>query len=226
MAKGKLIVIDGTDGSGKATQTKLLIKRLQKTGRRVKYVDFPQYGKKSAGPIEDYLNGHYGTAEELGAYIPSMFFAVDRYAASKQIRKYLKDGFVVISNRYVTANMAHQGGKIKSAKDREKFYNWLDELEYTFFKIPKPNLGIILHLPAKISAKLLKKRGPTYYIGSKKGDIHEKSSEHLRAAEKIYQHIAEKFRYPVVEGYVDGKLQTPDEIHEKVYKIVKKYLRG
>lgn len=221
MSKGKFIVIDGTDGSGKATQTKLLIKRLQKAGYKVKVEDFPQYGKKSAGLVEDYLNGLYGTAEELGAYIPSMFYAVDRFAASKRIAKHLAEGFTVVSNRYVTANMAHQGGKIKNRKEREKYFKWLTDLEYNFFKIPQPDLHIILHLPPKISAQLLKKRGPSYYIGFKKRDIHEADMKHLAAAEQIYLQIAKKFHYPVVEGYVNDKLLTPEEVNDKIYAIIR-----
>ena len=226
MPKGKFIVIDGTDGSGKATQTKLLIKRLQKAGHKVKIEDFPQYGKKSAGPVEEYLSGAYGTANELGAYIPSMFYAVDRFAAAKRIKKHLNAGFVVVSNRYVTANMAHQGGKISDRVKREKYFKWLTELEYNFFGIPKPDLQIILHLPSEVSFKLIKKRGPQYYIGPKLKDIHEKDAEHLRAAEKIYLEIAKKFHYNVIEGFVDGRLQSIDEISDKIYPIVKKYLYG
>src|SRR3989344_4026891 len=177
MPKGKFIVIDGTDGSGKATQTKLLIKRLQKAGFKVRVEDFPQYGNKSAGPVEEYLTGVYGTADELGAYIPSMFYAVDRFAASKRIKHHLEHGDVVVSNRYVTANMAHQGGKIKDTRQREKYFKWLVDLEYNFFQIPKPDLQIILHLPPRVSAKLAKQRGPQYYLGSKKRDIHEKNSK-------------------------------------------------
>ncbi len=224
--RGKFIVIDGTDGSGKATQTKLLIKRLQKAGFRVRVEDFPQYGHKSAGPVEEYLTGVYGTADELGAYIPSMFYAVDRFAASKRIKQHLEHGDVVVSNRYVTANMAHQGGKIKDPKQREKYFRWLTDLEYNFFQIPKPDLQLILHLPSKVSAKLIKQRGPQHYLGTKKRDIHEKDAKHLEAAEKIYLQIAKKFKYPVVEGFVDGRLLTPDEVSDKVFPIVKKYLHG
>src|SRR5579885_1550664 len=164
MAKGKFIVIDGTDGTGKATQTRLLIKRLQKAGHKVKVEDFPQYGKKSAGPVEDYLNGLYGTAEGLGAYIPSVFYAVDRFAAAERIHRHLQQGFIVVSNRYVTSNMAHQGGKIANSSKPEKYFKWLEELEFKFFKVPKPDLEIILHLPAEVSLKLLKQRGPKFYL--------------------------------------------------------------
>ena len=224
MSKGKLIVIDGVDGSGKATQTKLLIKRLQKAGHKVRTEDFPQYGKKSAGAVEDYLNGVYGTAEELGAYIPSVFYAVDRFAASKRIRKHLSEGFVVVSNRYVTANMAHQGGKISNPVQRQKYFNWLIDIEYKLMKIPKPDLEIILHLPPKISVKLTKQRGFQHYIGAKRLDIHEKNLKHEIAAEKIYLQIAKKFKYQLVEGFIDGKLLTPAEVSDKIFPIVKKYL--
>ena len=110
MKKGKFIVIDGTDGSGKATQTKLLVKKLRKEKYKVKLADFPQYNKKSAGLVEEYLSGKYGTEKNVGPYVASIFYACDRYDASFKIRKWLKEGNIVISNRYVTANMGHQGG--------------------------------------------------------------------------------------------------------------------
>ncbi|MEO8065665.1 MAG: thymidylate kinase [Candidatus Doudnabacteria bacterium] len=226
MAKGKFIVIDGTDGSGKTTQTKILINRLQKIGHKVHFEDFPQYGKKSAGPVEDYLNGEYGSAKKLGAYIPSVFFAVDRFTAANRIRTHLAHGDVVVSNRYVTANMAHQGGKIANIRQREKFFKWLAEFEYIFFKIPKPDLEIILHLPPKISVQLVKQRGPQHYIGSKHLDLHEKDINHMVHAEKVYLHIAKKFHYKLVEGFVDGRLLTPEEVSDKIFPIVKKYLNG
>ena len=219
MSKGKFIVIDGTDGSGKATQTKMLVRRLQKMGKKVHTEDFPQYGKKSAGPIEDYLNGLYGSADELGAYIPSLFYAIDRFAASKRIKKYISDGYIIICNRYVTANMAHQGGKLNAA-NRKKYFKWLTDLEYNFFKIPKPDLNLILHMPAKVAQNLVSKKGPRFYIGDKKRDIHEKDIKHLLAAEKTYLQISKEFKYPIVECYTD-KLLSPEEVNELVWKKIK-----
>lgn len=226
MSKGKFIVIDGTDGTGKATQTKLLVKRLKKAGVKVHVEDFPQYGKKSAGPVEDYLTGQYGSAVELGAYVPSVFYAVDRFAASSRIKRHLRDGYVVVCNRYVTSNMAHQGGKITNKSKREKYFKWLNEFEYNFMKIPKPDLEIILHLPPKISEKLVIKRGPQHYIGAKRLDTHEKDINHMNVAEKIYLQIAKKFRYKVVEGFIDGRLLTPFEVSNIIFPIVKKYLHA
>lgn len=226
MAKGRFIVIDGSDGTGKSTQTKLLIKRLEKSGYRVRFEDFPQYGKKSAGPVEDYLTGQYGSAEDLGAYVPSIFYAIDRFAAADRIRKHLGHGDVVVSNRYVTSNMAHQGGKIKNIAKREKFFKWLNDFEYDFFKIPKPDMEIILHLPAKLSLQLIKKRGPKFYIGDKKLDIHESALKHLEAAEKVYLQIAKRFHYHLIEGCVNGRLLNPEEVSDKIFPIVNKYLHN
>src|SRR5258708_12581754 len=107
MSKGKFIVIDGTDGSGKSTQTRLLIKRLQNAGHKVKIEDFPQYGKKSAGPVEEYLTGVYGSGNELGAYIPSVFYAVDRFAPAHRIPPNLNSVYIILSNRYFTPNTPH-----------------------------------------------------------------------------------------------------------------------
>lgn len=224
MKKGKLIVIDGADGSGKATQIKLLQKKLEKEGYKIKIEDFPQYGHKSAGPVEDYLIGMFGDAKKLGPYIPSLFYAIDRFAAAERIKKHLSQGDVVICNRYVSANMAHQGGKIKDRKKRELFYQWEQCLEYEFFKIPKPDFEIILRIPAKIAQKLAKDRGPHFYIGKKRLDIHESDFQHLLSAEKAYMEFARMSKCPVIEGVKNGKLLKPDEINVKLYDMVKNFL--
>ena len=225
MAKrGVFIVVDGTDGSGKSTQTKMLVKRLEKMGKKVHLEDFPQYGKKSAGPVEDYLNGLYGTAKDLGPYIPSMLYAIDRFAAKGRIKKYLKEGYVVISNRYVTANMAHQGGKINNSQKRNQYFKWLFETEYKFFGIPKPNLNLILHMPARQAQKLVDKKGPRFYIGTKKRDLHEKDLEHLLASEKTFIAISKQFKYPMIECMVGKMLLTPDQVHELVWEKIKKLI--
>src|SRR6185369_11731584 len=150
--KGRFIVIDGTDGSGKTTQTNLLVEELKINGYQVEMTDFPQYGTKSAGLIEEYLNGKYG---HVGPEAASIFYAIDRFDASFKIRHWLSEGKVVISNRYVTANAGHQGGKIADDLERMKFFKWLNNLEYVIFGIPKPDLNIILHMPAHMAQKLV-----------------------------------------------------------------------
>ena len=154
MEQGKFFVFEGIDGSGKSTQTNLLAEYLKKRGYKVIKIDFPQYGNKSAGLVEKYLSGEYGDAEKVGPYRASIFYACDRYDANFQLKKYLKEGRVVVSDRYVGSNMAHQGGKIKSQKEREKFFAWLYELEYEIFKIPKPTKSFFLHVPLEIAHKL------------------------------------------------------------------------
>src|SRR3989338_3808567 len=127
---GKFIVIDGTDGSGKGTQTDLILKRLQTAGHITEKADFPQYGQKSAGLVEEYLNGKYGKQKEVGPHRASIFFAIDRFDASFKIKKWLDENKIVISNRYVTANMGHQGGSIHDDKERQEYFQWLHDLEY------------------------------------------------------------------------------------------------
>ena len=223
MKQGKFIVIDGTDGSGKATQTKLIAARIRKSGRQVKIFDFPQYGKKSAGPLEEYLNGKYGSAKDVGPYRGSILYACDRYDASFKIRNFLKEGKIVISNRYVTANMGHQGGKIKSKDARKKYFKWLYELEYNIFGIPKPDLNIILHVDAAIAQKLVDGKGERQYIESKKKrDLHEDDIKHLHDAEKVYLEIAKSFSgFKLIECVKAGKIMTRKEINDLIWRKIK-----
>lgn len=224
MKKGKFIVIDGTDGSGKSTQTKLLVKRLKKEGYKVKVADFPQYNTKSAGLVENYLDGKYGTEEKVGPYTASIFYAGDRYDASFKIRKWLNDGYIVISNRYVTANMGHQGGKIKNKSERKKYFKWLYNLEYKMFSIPKPDLNIILHVPAKISQKLSQGRKKVDWKGKKK-DIHQSNLKHLKNAEETYLEITKTFPgFVLIECASNNEILSREKISEKIWTRIKKKL--
>lgn len=225
MEKGKFIVIDGTDGSGKATQTELLAKRLKKEGYSVKVFDFPQYGQKSAGLVEEYLNGKYGDAKAVGPERASIFYAVDRYDASFKIRKYLQQGKVIISNRYVTANMGHQGGKISDPKKRKKFFNWLYELEYGIFEIPKPDINVILHVDAAVAQKLVDCKGARCYT-KKKRDLHEKDLKHLRDAEKVYLEIAKTMpNFKLISCTQNKEIMERNVISDIVWKEVSKILK-
>ena len=219
---GKFIVIDGTDGSGKGTQTKILIDRLLQSGCKIKMADFPQYDTKSAGLVEEYLNGKYGHAKEVGPYRASIFYAVDRYDASFKIKKWLKNGYTIISNRYVTANMGHQGGKISDPVERKKYLDWLYELEYNLFQIPKPDLNIILHVDAAIAQKLVDNKGKRNYLKGKKRDIHEDDINHLRDAEKVYLEIAKSYpNFTLIECTKNSQILSREKIHEIIWdKIV------
>jgi len=225
MPQGKFIVIDGTDGSGKATQFELLANYLKENNYQVETADFPQYGQKSAGLVEEYLNGKYGQAKEIGPYRASIFYACDRYDASFKIREWLEQGKVVICNRYVASNMGHQGGKIKDPEKRKQFFDWLYEFEFKFFKIPEPDLNIILHVDAAIAQKLVDGKGERSYLNGAKRDLHEADLEHLRDAEKVYLEIAASFpNFSLIECVKDNQIMTREEISKLVRQEVKKIL--
>ena len=230
---GKFIVIEGIDGSGKSAQTKLLENHLKKEGYKVEKIDFPQHGEKSAGLVDEYLNGKYGSSEEVGPYRASVFYACDRYDASFKIRKWLKEGKVIVSDRYIASNVGHQGGKIKDKKERSKFFKWLFDFEYGLFEIPKPDYTFILKTSPEFSLKLAykitdeeKKQRRRAYLGDKKRDIHEKDKKHLAGALDSYLQAAEEFprEFKVIECIEKGKLLPPDIIHQKIWKLIKKIL--
>jgi len=178
-----------TDGSGKATQTNLLVDRLRQSGYQVEVADFPRYGKKSAALVEDYLNGKFGSPKEVGPYRASIFYAIDRYDASFEIKKWLEQGKIVICNRYVSANMGHQAGKIENKEERDKFLNWLEDLEFNIFNIPKPDVVIFLYVPPEIVGTEMEKEYNTAMESAKK------------AYEQISQELPEEAQYIVPMAY-------------------------
>ncbi len=227
-ARGKFIVIEGTDGSGKTEQFSRLLLRLPE-GFSVKTIDFPQYEEPSSYFVREYLNGAYGPLEdeEAGPRRASLFYALDRFDANeKRLGKWLDGGTTVIANRSVGSSMAHQGGKIRDRRRRQEFFNWLYDLEFGICGFPRPDLNIILHVPAEIAQELVDRKAARDYIGGKKRDLHEGNIEHLRHAEKVYLEIAELFpeNFTLVECAPDGKLLSIEEVHEKVWDIAKKTL--
>ncbi len=246
LSKGVLIVIDGTDGSGKGTQTKLLVERLRLEGYAVEVTDFPQYGKKSAGLVEEYLNGVYGSPEEVGPYRASIFYACDRYAASFKMKEWLKEGRIIISNRYAGSNMGHQGGKILDGAERKKFLDWVYHLEFELFSIPKPDLNILLYVPPDIGQKLVSKKlqatlgvfmqgtntqkieqqkqSRAYLVGRTR-DIHEADIDHLKHAAKVYLEIAKAYpEWHRIDCTHRHTMLSPQDIHNAVYTQVQKIL--
>ncbi|MBP7992051.1 MAG: thymidylate kinase [Candidatus Magasanikbacteria bacterium] len=222
---GIFISIEGTDGSGKGTQTELLVNRLRAEGKEVEVVSFPQYGESSAAVVEDYLHGKFGTAQEVGPYRGSVFYAIDRYAASKKIRAWLAENKIVIANRYVGSNMAHQGGKISNSSEQEKYFAWVYNLEYTIFAIPKPDFSLILHVPAEVAQNLVDQKEAREYLHGKKRDIHEDDIAHLKAAETTYLKIAQTFpEYTVIECAPGGELQSVEQVHQSIWTLVNSHL--
>ena len=223
-SKGKFIVIDGTDGSGKTTQTALLKEWLEYSGLAVETISFPQNDTKSAGLVEEYLEGKYGEAKEVSPYTASVFYAVDRFDASFKIKKYLREGKIVLADRYVTSNLAHQGGKIDNKLDRNTFYDWVRNFEYKLFNIPKPDAVFILHVETEISQSLALMNHEEDWQG-KTNDIHEKSVDHLRQAEKIYLELS--LIYPeikVIKCTRNARIMPKDEISEMLWAQVRPLL--
>ena len=222
---GKFIVFEGLDGSGKSTQTNLLVNYLKKKKYRLARIDFPQYGKKSAGLVEEYLNGKYGNAKQVGPYRASIFYAADRYDASFKIKKWLDQGKTLVSDRYISSNVGHQGGKIKNKEERKKFLKWLYYLEYNIFQIPKPDVTFILKTSPEIAKKMAprikdekKKKKRKKYLKNKKRDVHEKDLSHLKSALDSYLEAAKQFpkEFKVIECLEKGKLLPPEQIHQMI----------
>lgn len=222
---GKFIVIDGTDGSGKTTQADLLMAKLKAEGHQVAMADFPQYNHKSAGLVEEYLSGKYGEADEVDPRVASTFYAVDRYDASFQIRRWLNEGKIVVCNRYVAASMGHQGAKFKTSEERKAYWEWLMNLEYNLYRIPQPDLNIILHVPSAVSQQLSKDRARQDWTGKTK-DIHEDNLTHLEAAEKSYLELTQTYPdFILVECVKDGQIMPREEIAKLVWQEVQKVIK-
>jgi dTMP kinase len=228
MKKGKFIVIDGTDGSGKATQTKLLVKRLKNGGRKVKTIDFPRYYNNFfGGMIGECLVGKYGNFITLDPHIASVLYAADRWESSEQIKGWLDEGFIVITDRYVSSNQIHQGGKIKDSKKRLEFLKWLERMEFKVFKIPKPDLIVYLDVPAEISKKLLQETKATnrkrYSAGKK--DLSENSKKYVNNSKKSAMKLVEELNdWTRVDCVKNGELMPIKEIEKIVWDKISKII--
>lgn len=221
--RGKFIVIDGTDGVGKTTQTALLARRLNREGYSVFTIEFPQYGKKSAALIEDYLAGKYGFADEVSPYTASIFYACDRFDAAWQIREALAAGHTVVANRYTASNLGHQGGKIRDPEERRKYWEWLLDLEFIKMKIPAPDLTLILDVSVEIGAELARKRNQRKFASQpQREDIHEISIEHLRQAANAYLEVASLWpnSFAVVQCVEADSIIAPTKAHDRIWSVL------
>lgn len=219
MKKGFFLVIDGSDGSGKTTQVKLLEKAFKQRKISFEVIDFPRYKDNIYGQlVERYLEGKFGGIKNINPYLVSLAYAGDRMLAKPLIDKWLSEGKLVIANRYVPSNKAHMGANLPP-KERAKFIKWLDQLEYETHNIPKEDLVIFLHVPAEIGQQNISQRG-------RKRDIHEDSLKHLEEANKMYLKLAKaESHWQVVECIRDGKMRNREEIHREIISLLEK-LRG
>lgn len=214
---GKLIVIEGTDGSGKATQTKKLYERLRDLEGNVRRVSFPNYESESSALIKMYLRGDFGgDAEAVNPYATAAFYAVDRFAGFVKWKNFYEHGGLILCDRYVGSNMAYQSAKITDELERVKFLEWLEDLEYECFQLPRPDLTIFLDMPPDVSAILRRERG--------REDIHESDAEYMLKTYNAYKEIAQKYGWRFVNCANGNFARNTTDIHENVLALVEELL--
>ena len=218
---GKIIVLEGTDTSGKETQSKLLEKRLKEEKIKCIRFEFPMYDT----PTGKIVGGAYLGKKEIGKsvfeegavnvnpYVVSMYYAADRKYNIPKILEYLDKDYYVILDRYTTSNLAHQGSKIKNKEERYEMYNWIDKLEYWLLKLPKPDKTVFLHVPYEYTKVLSEKRDL---------DEHERDEEYLKQTEEAYIELSELYNWEKIECVKNNELRTIEDINNEIIELIKK----
>ena len=221
---GKLIVIEGTDGSGKSTQFRLMSERLEQDGVAFKHIVFPRYSEESSALIRMYLGGQFGgSPADVNAYAASSFYAVDRFASYKMDwGKWYEDGGVVLSDRYTTSNAVHQASKEHGA-DRQAFLQWLYDFEYDKLGLPRPDLTIYLDVPTDFTEKMLRGREQATNTSA---DIHEKDMSYLATCRECGREAAQFYGWTMIQCVKDGQMRSIEDIHNEIYSAVKQCLEG
>lgn len=219
---GKLIVIEGTDGSGKSTQFRLMSERLKADGVDFKHIVFPRYDQESSALIRMYLGGQFGDKPgDVNAYAASAFYAVDRFASYKMDwGQWYENGGVILSDRYTTSNAVHQTSKLPES-ERQQYLHWLYEFEYDKLGLPSPDLTIYLDVPTDFTEKMMRKREQAT---NTQADIHEKDTAYLATCRQTGRAAAEYYGWTVIHCVKDGAMRTIEDIHEEIYSHVKKCL--
>lgn len=214
------IVIDWIDGSWKGTQVKLVEEKLKEMWKKVKILDYPRYEEQSSFMVQKYLNWDYG--KEVWAKLASIFYAVDRFDSSFWFKKDLEKYDYIISNRYVSANIIHQSGKIADKEERKEFINWIEDLEYNVFGIPKPDKTIFLNVSPEMSQKLvLKKEEREYLKWGKKMDLHEEDRDHLTNAHKAAMEVVNaNADWIKIDCEKDWDMRSVEEISKDILDLV------
>ncbi|MBO5954300.1 MAG: deoxynucleoside kinase [Oscillospiraceae bacterium] len=221
---GKLIVIEGTDGSGKSTQFRLMTERLTAEGKEFRRLVFPRYSEESSALIRMYLGGEFGTKPtDVNAYAASAFYAVDRYASYKQDwGQWYEEGGLILSDRYTTSNAVHQASK-EPEERREAYLKWLYEFEYDKLALPRPDLVIYLDVPTAFTEKLMRHREQD--TGTQ-ADIHEKDMDYLATCRQTGRAAAKFYGWTVIDCIRDGAMRSIEDIHEEIYRHVTACLEG
>ena len=215
---GKLIVFEGTDGSGKSTQFNLLNKRFEAMGQDFRTLMFPQYSEPSSALIRMYLGGEFGSRpSDVNAYAASTFYAVDRYASYQKVwRSYYEKGGLILSDRYTTSNAVHQASKVPES-EREEFFRWIYDLEHVRMELPKPDIVIYLDVPTELSGQMLRKREADTNTNA---DIHEQHMDYLRQCRSTGLEAAEFYNWTIIRCAKDGKMRSIEDIHQEIFTLV------
>jgi len=231
--KGKLIVVEGTDCSGKETQTKLLVEKLNKENIKAVRLSYPVYDSPTGRIIgtcvlgkpemcENYLKENHGFFPEGGGNIDALaasaYYAADRRYNMPTMLKLLEEGYIVLADRYVSSNLGHRGGQIEDKEERLKFYNKIEKLEYEIMELPRPDYTFLLYLPYEYAYELKKHR-------EELPDEAEKNINYLKNGEKTYLELAELYNYDLINCVKENKIRTIEDINEEVYQKVKKLIR-
>ena len=216
---GKLIVFEGTDGSGKATQAKLLCETLADRDLSYREIDFPRYGSPFAEPANLYLHGALGNKPgDVNAYAASVLYAVDRFASYQEDwGRFYEAGGIVVANRYTTSNAVHQASKLPEGERRE-FLDWLFDLEYGRMGLPKPDLVVYLDLPTELSEAMLRQRQQKTGTHA---DIHEQDEDYLRACRENARQIARTLGWTVVRCDREGRVRPAEDIHREIWELAR-----
>lgn len=219
---GKLIVIEGTDGSGKSTQFRLLTQRLEQEGKQFQKLVFPQYAEPSSALIRMYLGGEFGTKpSDVSAYAASAFYAVDRYASYKKVwGTWYEQGGLVVSDRYATSNAVHQASKEPEEK-RGEYLRWLYEFEYDRLGLPAPDLVIYLDVPTDFTEKMMRRREADT---NTQADIHEKDLQYLATCRRTGRDAAAFYDWTVIDCVRNGAMRSIEDIHEEIYRHISECL--
>lgn len=221
MSKGRIIAIEGTDGSGKQTQSRLLADYLKRKGYPVRSIHFPCYEKDTSIFVRKYLSGDFGSdAEETGPYTASVFFALDRYASyMEDWKQSYESGCFLISDRYVSSNIIHQGAKCKDNAELEDYIAWLTSFEYRVLGIPKEDRTIFLDMPPEYSSRLVHSRNRLEQPAVS-SDIHEKDSDHIRQAYRTALKVAQTLQWDCIRCVENGTIRSIEDIFQELRSVL------
>lgn len=221
-ARGKLVVLEGIDGSGKRTQLEMLARAMQTRGIPHATIAFPRYEGFFGRMVAQYLNGGFGTLAEVDPHFSALLYAGDRLENKKLVESYLADGKLVLADRYIASNLAHQGARV-TTRQFSRFLRWLERLEYGVYGLPEEDLVIYLRVPTSRAQKLVGKKGARSYT-KKRHDLQEANRSHLQAAARIFERLARRRNWTTVEcmGTPAVVLRSPEEIHREIMALMER----